>query len=47
MTSSGRCTFFLPITLDRNELESRDVGLVPQCSSGQGASTDMQHDLLM
>ena len=35
MTSSGRQRF-LPVTFDRNEL--RDVGLVPQCSSRQGAS---------
>ena len=31
---------FLPITSDRNER------LVPQCSPRQGASIDMQHDLL-
>ena len=42
MTSSGRRTF-LPITFDRNEL---DVELVPECSSHQGASTDIKHYLL-
>ena len=36
---------FLPITFERNELET-ELELVPQCSSPQGASTDMQHDLL-
>ena len=42
MTSSGRQRF-LPITFDRNELETWGWC---QCSSRQGASTDMQHDLL-
>ena len=36
MTSSDRRTFFA----------NNFVGLVPQCSSRQGASTDMQYDLL-
>ena len=43
MTSSGRRTFFANNFWYKR---ARDVGLVPHCSSRQGASTDMQHDLL-
>ena len=43
MTSSGRRTFFANNFWYK---WARDVGLMPQCFSRQGASTDMQHDLL-
>ena len=43
MTSSGRQRF-LPMTFDRNELET--WGWCKSGSSRQGASIDMQHDLL-
>ena len=43
MTSLSRRTFFANNFWYK---WARDVGLVPQCSSGQGASTDMQHTYL-
>ena len=43
MASSGRQRFFANNFWQK---WARDMGLVPQCSSCQGASTNMQHDLL-